>query len=319
MTFQSNPVKRPAASRGPETCLDAGKDHRHICSPAYEGTCGHVSLRTGLRMHYCDGVDLQNFSTSGDTLPGLVFYYFLHGVPEATIGGVDLVPEDERAGVAVHGLVMNRLRPEILERFGRTGRRVRKVAVGVTGDWLADSGLSLRGDGVDFDRFTADHMARLHWQPGRRVADLSERIFEVTPYTEACRSLYLESRVLDLVAETLTLFVDAPCAAPLRAVDRRRLRRIEDFLEASDQPAVSLDRLAREAGVSLSTLQRLFRGVHGMSASEYIRRRNLERARAALDQQGLSVKQAAFLAGYTDAGNFAKAFRRHFGRVPRRS
>jgi len=54
-----------------------------------------------------------------------------------------------------------------------------------------------------------------------------------------------------------------------------------------------------------------------MSAFKYIRQRNLERAMVALDRDRISVKEAAFLAGYSSAANFSTAFRKAFGRTPR--
>jgi AraC-like DNA-binding protein len=56
-----------------------------------------------------------------------------------------------------------------------------------------------------------------------------------------------------------------------------------------------------------------------MSAFEFIRHRRLEQARSALERDAVSVKQAAFLAGYSSAANFSTAYRKHFGCTPRQS
>ncbi len=52
--------------------------------------------------------------------------------------------------------------------------------------------------------------------------------------------------------------------------------------------------------------------VHGQSDQH-----RLLRARQALEQEGRSVGEAADIAGYTSAANFATAFKRHFGITPR--
>ncbi|WP_246767099.1 helix-turn-helix domain-containing protein, partial [Bordetella pertussis] len=49
---------------------------------------------------------------------------------------------------------------------------------------------------------------------------------------------------------------------------------------------------------------------------ECLRGARLTRARLGLERDGLSVAQAACLAGYTSAANFATAFRRAFGVTP---
>jgi AraC-like DNA-binding protein len=55
-----------------------------------------------------------------------------------------------------------------------------------------------------------------------------------------------------------------------------------------------------------------------MSTSQYLRVRRLEAARDAILHQGVSVNDAAHLAGYNNAANFATAFRRRFGYAPSR-
>jgi AraC-like DNA-binding protein len=45
-------------------------------------------------------------------------------------------------------------------------------------------------------------------------------------------------------------------------------------------------------------------------------RENCIGAREALERDGMSVAQAAYIAGYTSAANFATAFRRFFGTTP---
>ena len=57
--------------------------------------------------------------------------------------------------------------------------------------------------------------------------------------------------------------------------------------------------------------------MHGTTIFEYARNRRLEKGRAALENDGVSVTEAAFLAGYSSAANFATAFKRAFGVPPK--
>ena len=54
----------------------------------------------------------------------------------------------------------------------------------------------------------------------------------------------------------------------------------------------------------------------GEGLFEHLRGRRLDAARLALEREGLAVGQAAELAGYGNAANFATAFRRRFGCPP---
>jgi AraC-like DNA-binding protein len=79
-----------------------------------------------------------------------------------------------------------------------------------------------------------------------------------------------------------------------------------------------ISELARQAGISRRSFNTHFRRAFGMSASQYLRVRRLESARDALLHQGVSVNDAASLAGYNNPANFATAFRRRFGYAPSR-
>lgn len=69
--------------------------------------------------------------------------------------------------------------------------------------------------------------------------------------------------------------------------------------------------------MNANTLQRQFRSVYGTTVFEHLRECHLQRARQALEHDGITVGQAALVAGYTSAANFATAYRRRFGLPPK--
>ncbi|AGA34304.1 transcriptional regulator, AraC family [Thioalkalivibrio nitratireducens DSM 14787] len=97
------------------------------------------------------------------------------------------------------------------------------------------------------------------------------------------------------------------------------MRELRDFLDQNPDLPLSLDAVASRAGSNPSTLQKHFRAAFGMTVFEYLRERNLHRARRALEQDGVSVSIAADIAGYSSAANFATAYRRRFGITPKQS
>ncbi|MFC3216921.1 helix-turn-helix transcriptional regulator [Comamonas sp. JC664] len=106
-------------------------------------------------------------------------------------------------------------------------------------------------------------------------------------------------------------------AARLLPREHQRLRELHAFLASGQADALSMDAIARQAGVNASTLQRQFRSVYGTTVFEFLRECRLQRARQALERDGITVGQAALLAGYTSAANFATAYRRRFGLAPK--
>ena len=81
----------------------------------------------------------------------------------------------------------------------------------------------------------------------------------------------------------------------------------------------SVEEIAAKIGVSVNTLQRLFHAGHGTTVFHYVRMRKLEQARLALENEGVSIAQAAYIAGYNSSANFSTAFKRRYGFTPKQS
>lgn len=151
-------------------------------------------------------------------------------------------------------------------------------------------------------------------------SDIARRILAPTPFQPPCYDLLVQSYALELVAETILRLAGQGGGGPEHIINGRervRLCTAIDFLASHDGDALRLEDVAREAGTSVSTLQRLFRAVHGTTVGEFYRRIRLDRARRLLEQDRVSVTEAAFAAGYSNPANFATAFKRRFGVPPR--
>lgn len=80
-------------------------------------------------------------------------------------------------------------------------------------------------------------------------------------------------------------------------------------------PALDLPAVARECTTSTRQLQRVMREELGAGFRAYLLDVRMQRARALLETQHSSRETAARV-GYRDAPNFAKTFRRCYGRRP---
>lgn len=78
-----------------------------------------------------------------------------------------------------------------------------------------------------------------------------------------------------------------------------------------------LDELARRVGVHEKKLTELFRQQFGLTVYEYVVELRLENARRHLAASGLQIQLIASHAGYSNASDFSRAFRRHYGIAPR--
>ena len=74
--------------------------------------------------------------------------------------------------------------------------------------------------------------------------------------------------------------------------------------------------LAREAGVSVTTLKTKFNAVFGQSVAAFLRDTRLATARVGIAEKGWTISQAAYLVGYKHQSSFSVAFRRKYGIWP---
>jgi transcriptional regulator GlxA family with amidase domain len=74
--------------------------------------------------------------------------------------------------------------------------------------------------------------------------------------------------------------------------------------------------LAREAGISLRQLERLFRRHIGHGIHQHYRWLRLERARQLLRETTLPVLDVALATGFASSSQFARAYSRAFGEPP---
>jgi AraC-like DNA-binding protein len=122
-------------------------------------------------------------------------------------------------------------------------------------------------------------------------------------------------RLAGLIVDQLAAAPTLPLSLPLPS-DPRAARLAERL---RDEPAceLELDALARDAGASARTLQRLFLQETGLRFGEWRQRLRLLHA-AGLLGAGVSVTEAGLEAGYSGSSAFIAAFRRQFGCTPAR-
>jgi len=129
----------------------------------------------------------------------------------------------------------------------------------------------------------------------------------------------ITAQLCDLVAFTLGATRDATSVAEGRGIRAARLHAIkvdiEEHLAIGD---LSPDAVAKRHQISDSYIRKLFAG-EGMSFSQFVLGRRLERAHRMLTNPALasrSVTSIAFDAGFGDLSYFNRAFKRCYGSTP---
>jgi AraC family transcriptional regulator len=103
-----------------------------------------------------------------------------------------------------------------------------------------------------------------------------------------------------------------------KGLDRRRLARVLDYIEAHLEGDLSLDRLASIACLSQFHFARAFKAAVGQSPHRYVSGRRLERAKTLLARGDRTLVDIALALDFSGQANFTRAFREATGQTPGR-
>jgi AraC-like DNA-binding protein len=143
---------------------------------------------------------------------------------------------------------------------------------------------------------------------------------ELQDETSAGR-LLVESLANSMAARLVQTHSGAPTSQPIvsaskEGLDRRRLARVLDYIEANLEGDLTLDGMASIACLSRYHFARAFKQAVGHSPHRYVSIRRLDRAKALLMQGDRSLVDIALALSFSDQASFTRAFRQATGRAP---
>jgi AraC-like DNA-binding protein len=281
----------------------AGLDKTRV-STTYRGRCSWAEIQPGLILHTTDATSLGKYEVSGTYSPGIAFHCFTEGSADAALGGVPMNLGRQR-NAPVKMRMSSIVRPELFQRRSKPGHYVRKLHLFMTYDWLDQNGLSLT------DHSLASHLKSHEWDVSADELLNIERMVSLAGRGSALGQLEVQSAALGLVCSSFArLKAGQTVDHGLSGTEARKLGRMEQFIHEDQGNFPTLAEIARTGGVSLSSMRRLFRAAHDCTVQEYVRRVRLARARRALERDGVTVAEAAKIAGYRSPENFSAAFRK---------
>jgi transcriptional regulator GlxA family with amidase domain len=119
-----------------------------------------------------------------------------------------------------------------------------------------------------------------------------------------------------LLMELFSLYLELPEGGS-DMLGHRALARFQELIAIHACDDTPVGDLAQKAGISEGHLRSLFRQRFGSSPGKYRTLLRLARARELLISSTMSVKEAAFRAGFADQLYFSRVFRHRFGISPR--
>ena len=118
------------------------------------------------------------------------------------------------------------------------------------------------------------------------------------------------------VFEDLSRAVLFECGRKANALDDPRMARVRSFVHQSVRENLTVDKLAGVACMSRRHFSREFQRLSQMSPMAYVREVRLHKARQAITQSNLPLRQIALEVGFRDEFEFSRVFRRAMGFAP---
>lgn len=117
--------------------------------------------------------------------------------------------------------------------------------------------------------------------------------------------------LLDIFADTIIAVEDFQ-----RAKGYLNLEDVKNHIDHYYQEVLSLDTVAKLFLVSKEHMSRCFKKEYNIAINEYITKLRMIKARDLIINDGVEIKQVAFLCGYTDLAYFYRVFKKYFGIPP---
>lgn len=101
-----------------------------------------------------------------------------------------------------------------------------------------------------------------------------------------------------------------------QGLTEQQVKQVQEFILAHLSEDLSLDRVARQIGLSVSHFARSFRKATGTSLHQAVLRQRIERAQGLLHETDMSLTHIARACGFTDQSHLTQVFKRHLGLTP---
>jgi len=193
----------------------------------------------------------------------------------------------------------------------RRGEPYRKLAIAADWDWF-EAFTALETPENPFKRSAEDALANL-WRPDQEVVRLATQIVLPPPMRSAAEvELYRMARGTDILRRVAGAVAGGAAHSPENIAES-----IRQTLVQSPRNNRVVEELEASLGLSQRSLQRHFKQAFGLTIAGYQRHLLLQLGHRALCEDGVSIAEAASLAGYSSTANFTTAFRRAYGVTPK--
>lgn len=293
-------------------------------SPLMSGEFRYQAFAKGLSMHASNVQELQDGDNVLQLPAGISFNIIFSGEVEFSFGNHRYKMENR--GESNRATVTAIVNPdtEILTRHMKKDGRVEKLNIFVEKNWLEQRARTDE-ESKKLQEWFADREV-LSWPANTELLNACFSLLENRKVATIVNRLTIEQKTIETLSECLFGLLKhqklAKAHRKTRSTDRNPKDKIalNTDLKTEINKAIpqckTISELATAVNMSTRTLQRKFKLLYRLSASEYIKQQRLELAKKALIIDSKSIGEASFEAGYTYPSNFVSAFKKNYGITP---
>lgn len=270
--------------------------------------------------------DGRTICSEGRVLPNiwskLLVMVLLQGEQHFSIDGQEFHLQagsgDEKTPVL---LMLNIAEQGEVKFFGQSDVSLRKVLISAPTVWLEQQILQKdSGQETLFRKFLSTHLAHFSFEPGEHLQQLAEKIIHPPMTLDGeLKAMYLNAQALEIMWQSILALSMHQCddqVAP-RLEQIKNCEKIRDYILHHLSEDLTIEAIACNSGMSVSSVQRHFKDHYQVTIFEFIRGKRLELAKAALEQEGIAISYAAHMAHYSSVSSFTTAFKKAFGMTPK--
>ncbi|WP_421779848.1 helix-turn-helix domain-containing protein [Kiloniella litopenaei] len=281
-----------------------------------KGNISNNRYSSSLQVHATDTIEVHNHHAEAMVGPSLKICLITHGRIEGTLGDASYCLD---ANNGPKGYIWALSQPTLWTRQMRKGTKVSKIIISADFNWIETYIDQDIESSSRIQEFLHGKLDIRNWKPSKRAIALAGKL--ITPQTSSpiIKKLQAESHALEILAEALkSILSSQSMSSDVKedAPQEHKARIVREYIEDNVHEGLNLDTISTVLAMSKSSLQKSFKIAYGMTVMDYVRERRLVTARDAIEQDNITISQAAFLAGYNSAANFSTAFKRVFGFSP---
>jgi AraC family transcriptional activator of pyochelin receptor len=135
-------------------------------------------------------------------------------------------------------------------------------------------------------------------------------------WTGVMRKLYIESKVMEIVALQIGQFSTRSTIPAVETNDLEKLRALKELLDANFLDEYTLYDLVKATTLNEFKIKSGFKKLYNISVFGYLKQLRMQHAYQLLADHSYTVEEVSEVLGYNHSHHFSAAFKKHFGKTP---